>query len=120
LHARSQRHSLGLKPPRYLIRDRDRVYGAAVTHRLRAMGIRDKPIAPGSPWLAARHVDCMNLEDVFCEIKTDCCNIAHGWLPLLVIFDDHHLGTSMPLGGHPPQQLAASSLNFAPTDLTCT
>ena len=24
--------------------------GAAVTHRLRAMGIRDKPIAPGSPW----------------------------------------------------------------------
>ena len=36
--------------PRYLIRDRDRVYGAAVTHRLRAMGIRHKPIAPGSPW----------------------------------------------------------------------
>jgi transposase InsO family protein len=36
--------------PRYLIRDRDRVYGAAVAHRLRAMGIRDKPIAPGSPW----------------------------------------------------------------------
>ncbi len=36
--------------PRYLIRDRDRVYGAAVMHRLRAMGIRDKPIAPGSPW----------------------------------------------------------------------
>src|SRR5260370_13109127 len=36
--------------PRYLIRDRGRVYGAAVTHRLRAMGIRDKPIAPGSPW----------------------------------------------------------------------
>ena len=29
---------------------RDRVYGAAVTRRLRAMGIRDKPIAPGSPW----------------------------------------------------------------------
>ena len=36
--------------PRYLIRDRDRVYSAAVTRRLRAMGIRDKPIAPGSPW----------------------------------------------------------------------
>ena len=31
-------------------RDRDRVYGAAVARRLRAMGIRDKPIAPGSPW----------------------------------------------------------------------
>src|ERR1700687_1405651 len=36
--------------PRYLIRDRDRVYGAIATRRLRAMGIRDKPIAPGSPW----------------------------------------------------------------------
>jgi hypothetical protein len=27
-----------------------RVYGAAVIRRLRAMGIRDKPIAAGSPW----------------------------------------------------------------------
>src|SRR6202158_5280214 len=31
--------------PRYMIRDRDRIYGAVVTRRLRAMGIRDKPIA---------------------------------------------------------------------------
>ena len=36
--------------PRYMIRDRDQVYGAAAMRRLRAMGIRDKPIAPGSPW----------------------------------------------------------------------
>jgi transposase InsO family protein len=36
--------------PRYLIRDRDAIYGAAVPRRLRAMSIRDKPIAPGSPW----------------------------------------------------------------------
>ena len=36
--------------PHYLIRDRDRVYGDIVTRRLRAMGIRDKPIAPASPW----------------------------------------------------------------------
>jgi len=36
--------------PQYLIRDRDRVYGAIVTRRLRAMGIRDKPTAPASPW----------------------------------------------------------------------
>ena len=34
--------------PHYLIRDRDRAYGAAVTRRLRAMGIRDKPIAPAA------------------------------------------------------------------------
>jgi len=36
--------------PHYLIRDRDRIYGSMVTRRLRAMGIRDKPIAPASPW----------------------------------------------------------------------
>ena len=36
--------------PRYLIRDRDRIFGATVRRRLRAMGIRDKPIAPASPW----------------------------------------------------------------------
>jgi len=34
----------------YLIRDRDTSYGAAVTRRLRAMGIRDRPITPRSPW----------------------------------------------------------------------
>ena len=36
--------------PRYLVRDRDRIYGAVVMRRIRAMGIRDKPIAPASPW----------------------------------------------------------------------
>jgi transposase InsO family protein len=36
--------------PHYLIRDRDRIYGAVVTRRLRAMGIRDRPTAPASPW----------------------------------------------------------------------
>ena len=33
-----------------MIRDRDRIYGIVVTRRLRAMGIRDKPTAPASPW----------------------------------------------------------------------
>jgi transposase InsO family protein len=36
--------------PRYLVRDRDRIYGTVVTRRLRAMGIRDKPTASASPW----------------------------------------------------------------------
>src|SRR6202023_4271108 len=36
--------------PGYMIRDRDRIYGAVVKRRLRAMGIRDKPIVPASPW----------------------------------------------------------------------
>src|SRR3954447_7786098 len=36
--------------PQYLIRDRDRVYSEAFTRRIRAMGIRDRPTAPRSPW----------------------------------------------------------------------
>ena len=32
------------QPPRYIVRDRDCVYGAVVIERLRAMGIRDRPI----------------------------------------------------------------------------
>jgi hypothetical protein len=36
--------------PRYIIRDRDRIYGSIVTRRMRAMGIWDKPTAPASPW----------------------------------------------------------------------
>ena len=40
--------------PRYLIRDRDRIYGSLVRRRLKAMGIRDRPIAPASPWQTDR------------------------------------------------------------------
>ena len=36
--------------PRYLIRDRDRIYDTFVTRRMRAMGVRDKPTAPALPW----------------------------------------------------------------------
>src|SRR5262245_616810 len=36
--------------PTYLVRDNDRAYGHAFTSRVRAMGIRDRPISPRSPW----------------------------------------------------------------------
>jgi transposase InsO family protein len=36
--------------PTFLIRDNDGAYGEVFTRRLRAMGIRDRPIAPRSPW----------------------------------------------------------------------
>ena len=62
--------------PHYLIRDRDGIYGAAVPRRLRAMGIRDKPIAAGSPWqdgYAERLIgtirrECLNHIIVFGEV----------------------------------------------------
>jgi transposase InsO family protein len=36
--------------PAYLVRDNDRAYGQVFTSRVRAMGVRDRPISPGSPW----------------------------------------------------------------------
>jgi hypothetical protein len=36
--------------PTYLVRDNDGAYGQAFTRRLRAMGIRDRPTSPRSPW----------------------------------------------------------------------
>jgi putative transposase len=36
--------------PKYLIRDRDKVYGSAFVRRLRAMGIEQVLTAPRSPW----------------------------------------------------------------------
>jgi transposase InsO family protein len=39
-----------LSAPDYLVRDNDGVYGHVFTRQVRAMGIRDRPISPGSPW----------------------------------------------------------------------
>ena len=36
--------------PDYLIRDRDSAYGKVFRRRVSAMGIRDRPVAPRSPW----------------------------------------------------------------------
>jgi transposase InsO family protein len=64
--------------PRYLIRDRDAIYGAAVTRRLRAMGIRDKPIAPGSPWQNGY------AERLIGSIRREC-------LDHMIVFGEAHL-----------------------------
>ena len=53
--------------PGYMIRDRDRIYGAVVTRRLRAMGIRDKPICTAltlAEWLC-RTADQIDPKRVF-------------------------------------------------------
>ena len=36
--------------PRYLIRDRDGIYGDHFKKRVESMGIEEVPIAPRSPW----------------------------------------------------------------------
>ena len=64
--------------PGYVIRDRDRIYGAVVTRRLRAMGIRDKPIAPASPWQNGF------AERLIGSIRRDC-------LDHFIVFGEAHL-----------------------------
>ena len=64
--------------PRYVIRDRDRIYGTVVTRRLRAMGIRDKPIAPSSPWQNGF------AERLIGSIRREC-------LDHIIIFGEAHL-----------------------------
>lgn len=61
-----------------MIHDRDRAYGDILIRRLRAMGIRDRPTAPRSPW-----------QNGYCErligsIRRDC-------LDHVVVFGERHL-----------------------------
>ena len=37
-------------PPRYLLRDRDALYGADFTRRVQGLGLEQRLIAPRSPW----------------------------------------------------------------------
>jgi transposase InsO family protein len=64
--------------PRYLIRDRDTSYGAAVTRRLRTMGIRDRPITPCSPWQNG------HVERLIGSIRREC-------LDHVVVLGESHL-----------------------------
>src|SRR5205809_260629 len=64
--------------PGYLIRDRDCVFGSIVRHRVCAMGIRDKPIAPRSPWQNGF------AERLIGSIRREC-------LDQIIVFSEAHL-----------------------------
>jgi len=64
--------------PRYLIRDRDASYGHPVPRRLAAMGIRDRPTAPRSPWQNG------HVERLIGSIRREC-------LDHVVILGEAHL-----------------------------
>ena len=66
--------------PQDLLRDHDGAYGSVVTRRLRAMGIRDRPIAPRSPWQNG------HVERLIGSIRREC-------LDHLVVFSEAHLRT---------------------------
>ena len=77
--ARQLTEAYGWQPaPRYIVRDRDCVYGDAFLRRLRAMGIRDRPTAARSPWQNG------HTERLIGSIRRDC-------LDHVVVFGERHL-----------------------------
>ena len=77
--ARQVSEVCGWEPvPDYLVRDRDRVYGEAFTRRIRAMGIRDRPTAPRSPWQNGY------AERLIGSIRREC-------LDHVIVFGERHL-----------------------------
>ena len=64
--------------PAYLVRDNDRAYGPIFTSRVRAMGIHDRPISPGSPWQNG------HAERMIGTLRREC-------LDQMVIFSEAHL-----------------------------
>ena len=66
------------RTPRYVVRDRDGIYGEVVKRRLRTMGIRDRPIAARSPWQNG------HTERLIGSIRRDC-------LDHVVVFGERHL-----------------------------
>jgi transposase InsO family protein len=64
--------------PAYLVRDNDGAYGHVFTSRVRAMGIRDRPISPQSPW-----------QNGYAERLIGHC-VASAWNRML-IFGEWHL-----------------------------
>src|SRR6476469_4577294 len=77
--ARQVSEARGWEPvPDYLVRDRDRAYGGAFTRRIRAMGIRDRPTAPRSPWQNGY------AERLIGSIRREC-------LDHVIVFGERHL-----------------------------
>jgi len=64
--------------PRYLIRDRDGVFGAEFTRRVESMGIRQVLISPRSPWQSPY------MERVIGSIRREC-------LDHVIILSEQHL-----------------------------
>lgn len=64
--------------PRYLIRDRDGIYGAAFSREAETLGIEERPIAPRSPWQSAY------AERVIGSLRREC--VDH-----LVVLGERHL-----------------------------
>jgi transposase InsO family protein len=65
-------------PPKYLLRDRDAIYGSHFRKRVRSLGMKECPIAPRSPWQNPY------VERVIGSIRREC-------LDHIVVLNERHL-----------------------------
>src|ERR1017187_1993582 len=66
------------QPPRYLLRDRDGIYGLEFVRRVELLGMKQKLIAPRSPWQNPR------VERLVGSIRREC-------LDHVIVLHEHHL-----------------------------
>jgi transposase InsO family protein len=64
--------------PTYIIRDNDRAFGSALTRRIEAMGIRDRPTSFRSPWQNG------HVERLIGSIRSECTDY-------LIVLNEEHL-----------------------------
>ncbi len=64
--------------PRYLLRDRDKIYGHAFQNRVKNIGMKEVKIAPRSPWQNPY------VERLIGSIRREC-------LDHVIVFDERHL-----------------------------
>ena len=99
--------------PRCLLRDGDGVYGTIFSRRLPAIGIRDRPVAPHSPWqngYVERYIgsigrECLDHDVILGEAHlrralyeyAKYCNAARTLLVLARIIHDGWRAWSKPL-----------------------
>jgi putative transposase len=65
-------------PPRYLLRDRDSIYGADFVRRVESLGLEQKLIAPQSPWQNPV------VERLIGSLRREC-------LDHIIVFNQEHL-----------------------------
>jgi transposase InsO family protein len=99
--------------PRYLLRDRDAIYGKKVKRRIKSLGIDEVITAPRSPWQNPY------VERVIGSIRRDCLdhmiiiNERHLRRTLRNYFDYYHsCRTHLSLNKDPPDSRAVESVEY--------
>ena len=65
-------------PPKYLLRDRDKIFGASFRHRVHTLDMREVFIAPRSPWQNSY------VKRLIGSIRRECFNHV-------IVFNERHL-----------------------------